>query len=138
MGFRSVMMTEDIGGIEVPQWFLDKYPYFDCHQWVGENMPSMAGKKTLPVWSKFETKWYGVLKEDERLVDIQKILVENLYEGKLSVVLLHECGGITLVFVSQDKIEAREPEEWKDVDSVEHNYCYGCSKPKEWPAPSSC
>lgn len=122
MGFRTKMMTEDYQGIKVPEWFVLKYPQY--------NYGGDTGTFLLSISSKNERKFYGVIKDEEIFKDIQKILVEEDFTGSLSVVLLHECGGITLVIISRDKIYAREPLTWKNVESVEHDYCYGCSEDK--------
>lgn len=119
MGFRTTMTTEAYAGIKIPQWFKDKYTCFNY-----------GIDDVFPITLKYETKFYAKLSEDERLLDIQKILKDDNFTGSTSVVLLHECGGVTLVFITTDSILAREPLTWKEVESVEHDYCYDCSKPQ--------
>lgn len=80
----------------------------------------------------WESKFYSTLQDTEIFLDIQKVLAEQkpLYEGhqpSLVLVLLHECGGLTRIKITPASISGREPTEWKDVDHVEHDYCYGCS-----------
>ncbi len=122
MGFRSKMMTEEYSGMQIPQWFIEKHPtlHYGWSTW----------KPIMSLSSRSERKFYGRFKEEDIFIDIQKVLVENEYNGTLSVVLLHECGGITLVLISQTKILGREPLTWKEVEEVTHNYCNGCSEPK--------
>lgn len=43
------------------------------------------------------------------------------------LVWLHECGGITRIEIHNDRILWSEPEEWKKVDNITHEYCNGCS-----------
>lgn len=120
MGFRSTMTTEHYYQ-EIPQWFLEKYP----------DLAYGAMKEqrwSFPISLRGERKFYDKFSEQEIFVDIQKILREKDIDD-ISVVLLHECGGITLVKIGRDKISGREPVEWKEVEMVEHNYCYGCSEP---------
>ncbi len=114
-------MTEDYRGLQVPGWFISKYPQYH-YSWS-------TYQPLLSIASRSERKFYGVIKDEELFLDLQKILVENEFTGELSVVMLHECGGITIVFITKDKIVAREPLTWKEVESVEHDYCYGCSLP---------
>lgn len=119
MGFRSKMMTEDAPGITVPEWFITKHP--TLHYAWERHLP------VLSIASRFERKFYDTLATTELFTDIQKVLIEAEYTSTLSVVLLHECGGLTLVLISKNTIRGREPLLWKDVESVEHDYCYGCS-----------
>ena len=115
-------MTEAYDGIEVPSWFLSKYPQYH-YSWN-------SYKPLLSIASRTERKFYSSFKEEDLFLDLQRVLVEVEYGSTLSVVLLHECGGISLVLVSQGKIVGREPATWKEVEGVEHNYCNGCSEPK--------
>lgn len=117
MGFRSNFIA-GVSGYNIPEWFKEKYPTWSyC-----ENNQSCVAQ----LW---ESKFYFSFKEDERITDIQKMLVENTDWGgkEIVIVLLHECGGITRLQVTRTDIIATEPTAWKKVDGVEHNYCYGCS-----------
>jgi hypothetical protein len=127
MGFRSKMMTEDMRGIKVPDWFISKHPTLN-YGWESY-WPVMS------LSSRFERKFYDIIKDTELFTDIQKVLVENNFTSTLSVVLLHECGGITLVLINHESIRAREPLTWKEVENVEHDYCYQCSLPPNFPQP---
>lgn len=120
MGFRSVLFTGD-EHIPVPQWFLDKHPALIA---LGE----VDGKPGFPIGSKWETKFYDDFITDERLLDLQKILIEHGEPDRhLDVILLHECGGITKVWISPTHIIGSEPGEWDATENVTHSYCYGCS-----------
>ncbi|MEV0297450.1 hypothetical protein [Nocardia sp. NPDC050710] len=44
----------------------------------------------------------------------------------LELILLHECGGITKVHITRDRIRMAEPTGWREVDEIEHWFC-GCS-----------
>lgn len=116
MGFRSTFITEDYY-VQVPNWFREKY-----QSWV-----FMDEKGFLPIASKVEVKTYMRGKELEK--DIQKVIIEDKKFNLDFIVLvwLHECGGITRVEIHKDKILYSEPQEWKQVEDVTHNYCYGCS-----------
>lgn len=125
MGFRSTITTEDLG-YKIPKWFVEKYPYLSFGITI-DNIDNVDKEfPSFPISSKCETKFYDKVSEQEVFTDIQKILKEQDIE-ELIVVLLHECGGITRVKITKNTITAREPIEWKEVDVVEHNYCYGCS-----------
>lgn len=123
MGFRSTIISQE-HGLLIPDWFVEKYnKYFHIdfterygHTWF------------QPISSKLETKFYEVFKEQELFVDIQKIMIDTNFQSTMSIVLLHECGGITVVNINKDYIKGKEPTGWKEVEQVEHNYCYGCSK----------
>ena len=126
MGFRSNFITEDMRGIEVPRWFVEKYP--NHRPWHN----SETDRYYFPIVQPWESKFYSRLDETEIFKDIQKILTETLpfYSGhkpKITLILLHECGGITRVEITTESITGREPIEWKEVKNVEHDYCYGCS-----------
>lgn len=119
MGFRTTITTEDLSGIKLPKWFKDKWESsFNFGQ--GNNY-----KNTMLITSKYEMKYYNAPDEDIFL-DMQKI-VKDKDISSFVVVMLHECGGITRVQIEKDKIRMSEPTKWKEVDQVEHNYCYGCS-----------
>ena len=117
------MMTEDFQGVEIPSWFLGKYPQYH-YSWN-------SYKPLLSIASRSERKFYSAFKEEELFTDLQKVIVEVEFDSVLTVVLLHECGGVTLVHISKDNITGREPTEWKEVDEVQHDYCYGCSELKQ-------
>ena len=116
MGFRSNFITEHMGGIKVPQWFIEKYPDHYIH-----------GGTTFPIIQPWESKFYGIMAETEIFQDIQKILIEDGYKNTMTLILLHECGGITKASISKDSISAIKPTEWERVECTGHDYCYGCS-----------
>lgn len=125
MGFRSTFISEDMRAVEIPAWFIEKYPLHSS--WVND----ANGKHFFPIAQLWESKFYAPLAETEIFLDIQRIIQEhqkiNGFPKDVVLVLLHECGGITRVKITEDTITGLEPEEWKKVTSVEHNYCYGCS-----------
>jgi len=119
------MITEDIG-IEIPDWFYKKYR-------EGFHFQTVNKKHKFPISSKFEMKTYFETYQN-LIKDLQK-LVDSDYG--VSLVFLHECGGITKVDIYKDHIYWGEPDGWinlkKDVDDgVTHNYCYGCSDLKKF------
>lgn len=124
MGFRSNFITEYMAGILVPEWFVEKYPDLYVHK-------DCEGNRCLPIIQAWESKFYSALAETEIFQDIQRILGETEnknWKPKVILVLLHECGGITRVEITEDSIRGNEPTEWKKVDRVEHQYCYNCSE----------
>lgn len=119
MGFRSNFITSDYRGIDIPAWFVEKYPDYSYSK-------NEAGKETFGFAQIWESKFYRKFNEDERFLDIQKVLQETNLKSVI-IILLHECDGITRVKIEKDKITALEPTAWKEVEGVEHDYCYGCS-----------
>jgi len=121
MGFRSTLTSGDLGGVNLPKWFIDKYKdnyYFGIKT-------RMASKNHLFISSKFESKYYSG-KEEDVFLDLQRVIKE-IDISKFVLVLLHECGGITRVQVEKNKIFLSEPTDWKEIEEITHNYCYGCS-----------
>lgn len=133
MGFRSTMISEDYHR-EIPEWFVSKWDNIHCHIRIPIDAfgnPTNEGRPyfSFPISTLKERKFYAEFEREELFLDIQKVLKE-LKIKNICVVLLHECGGITKVVISEDKIEGMEPIEWKKVESVTHDYCYGCSDVK--------
>jgi hypothetical protein len=112
MGFRSVFVTASNGQVW-PQWFRNKYD-----KWL--NIPEMGLLST-----KEEVKVY----EDHIFLDIQLALDPEQFP--LRVVVLHECGGITLVDIHSDNIVYSEPGHgaFKVRPFITHSYCYCCTEP---------
>jgi len=122
MGFRTTITTEDLSGIKLPKWFRDKWQdQFN----FGEGNYSRKYNGAMLITSKHERKFYNG-KDEEILLDIQKV-VKLKDISSFIVVMLHECGGITRVQIEKDSIRFSEPTGWKEVEQVEHDYCYGCS-----------
>lgn len=126
------MISEDCW-FKIPLWFLEKHPNIHASQKAGlGDDPSNRISYSFPLSTKGEQKFYGDFATDELFLDIQKILNESkrddAYGHGISIVLLHECGGITKVQIFKDSIVAAEPTGWNKVEHVEHDYCYGCSK----------
>lgn len=120
MGFRSTLMGGNYW-IAAPEWFVQKYPdlYF-----------SQRGEKPCLSFAYLEErKFYAPFNEMELMIDIQKVLKE-LDISSMTLVLLHECDGITKITITPTSIIGMEPTQWKKVDQVEHDYCYQCSDPK--------
>lgn len=132
MGFRSTITTEHFG-MKMPGWFVEKYPNF---QFGGSNGMEKNDSPHLLITSRGEEKFYRVFATDERFLDIQRVLRE-VEVKEIVAVLLHECGGITRIQISQDKIEGSEPISWKKVGGVTHDYCYGCSDVDKIEAPDT-
>jgi hypothetical protein len=120
MGHRGMFITESVGAIAWPEWFVTK--------WEGElnlNESSLS--------SKFEMKYYGYLFESI-LEDIQTVIKSTaddlLCRYGMEMVYLHECGGVTKFVIFPEEIKIYEPElEWRQVKEPSHMYCYGCWKP---------
>jgi hypothetical protein len=123
MGFRTTMTTEDLGGIRLPKWFVEKWKD-DFNFGEHEYQKPPYDKGTMLISTKNERKFYFG-KDQEILKDIQKVCKENDIE-KFVVVLLHECGGITRVEIGKE-IRFSEPTGWDEVEDITHDSCYGCS-----------
>lgn len=119
MGFRSTIVTQDYH-LPLPEWFVDKYKDL---LFMG-----IEGKFTMPIASMVEFKSY-VGRGREIEYDIQRVLREtpSWGDGNIILVWLHECGGITRIEISQKEILFSEPDKWKEVEEISHDYCYGCS-----------
>jgi hypothetical protein len=116
MGFRSTFVTDD-SSWEWPDWFREKYA-------GNVHFPPETG----PISSVREGKTYSVFADIP--ADIQRVLREtkdDTFDGRLVLVWLHECGGITRCQIDKTRIALSEPETWTQTSEVEHNYCYGCS-----------
>lgn len=120
MGFRSTMITESIG-VKVPVEFLEKYPWVNAYE-------CEDGTFTFPLSSKFEVKFYSYFKDQAIFKDIQQLLhtAERTFDFPLTVVLLHECGGISRVEIRAESITGLEPYQWERAEGVSHDYCYNC------------
>ena len=113
MGFRSTFVTED-SSQAWPQWFIDKYKNII-------HFPAHHG----PLSTKTEIKIY----DDLIFRDIQQTLIECGEDHSFRMVLLHECGGVTLVDITGNSIVYSESRDFKTVDFIEHSYCYSCTTP---------
>ena len=126
MGFRSTFVTEDCV-FPWPEWFRDKYA--DSIMF-GRDASHEKAKYGCAIASRREFKTYHTFTclED----DIQKVMIEadHEYSKRVRLVWLHECGGITLVYITREKIIFQEPHDFWEVDDCAHSYCYGCSDPK--------
>lgn len=109
MGFRSTFTTEQLL-IKFPSWFIEKYE-------------STINFDNFVISPKSECKTYGVWRDLD--VDLQEVIIENNID-KIVLVYLHECEGITKVIIKKDSITYLNPTEYKIVDGITHNYCYGC------------
>lgn len=116
-------MTSGSWQLKIPKEFLEKYPYIRAFK-------SEDGGYFLPISLDREIKFYDDFSKTDIFLDIQKLLIEQKLNHKIDFVLLHECGGITKVEVSKDLIVGIEPTDWRRVEKVEHDYCYGCSDVK--------
>lgn len=115
MGFRSTFTTEDVG-YTWPEWFRTKYAHYD--------VPVTGGFS-----SGCERKFY----DKEFFEDTQKAIDWKAIKpaDNFVVILLHECGGVTRVEITEDTIAFTEPLDWAKVEFIQHSYCYGCSSAKK-------
>jgi hypothetical protein len=118
MGFRPTFVTDDCSYVW-PQWFRDKYQ--------NVHFPDERG----PISSKREAKCYQSWDENF-IADIQKCLIEELEREKdrdplLTLMFLHECGGVTRYQIGPYSILISEPQFWGIEKEVTHMYCYDCS-----------
>jgi hypothetical protein len=129
MGFRSVFVSED-RPCKLPGWFCEKWSR-SIHWYEHE------GSAQLPISSRYERKFYDGVKE-ELFGDLRRIVADpqcwpyGTNEDPLEVLLFHECGGVTKVYVFADEVVLAEPEpqiEWDIKAEVGHHYDYGCSDP---------
>jgi hypothetical protein len=120
MGFRSTLITED-RPIVWPDWFREKWD-----RWL-----HFTGWYHGCLATKGENKWYAQLAHLTE--DIRRALNEQPEHGRNRCVLvtLHECGGVSRCAIDTEKIVWTEPQEWAEVESPSHWYCYGCSDKKE-------
>ena len=116
MGFRSQIIG-DYTFNEWPGWFIYKWSrYFVIDQ--------------FSFVSKSEYKAYGDLASD-LLEDLQKAINWSESKGNFELWYLHECGGCSKAIIQENAIHWCEPSGWELTDGITHNYCYGCSIPKE-------
>ena len=120
MGFRSVMISEDMP-LEITPEFIEKYPYIRFST-------TLDGKPTMAMSINCERKFYEAFINTELFIDLQKLLQKQDVLDDFELILFHECGGITKVVIKKDSIYGLEPTGWNKVESVEHDYCYGCSE----------
>ncbi|MFE3190840.1 hypothetical protein ACFXHA_17650 [Nocardia sp. NPDC059240] len=113
-----MVISEDLPSA-LPFWFVEAHP--ELH--FGKDGDGLS---RLPIASRFESKFYGS-KDDPLFLDLQRVLNENPSWGRnVELILFHECGGITKVLVTRDRIRMAEPTGWSEVDGIEHWFC-GCS-----------
>ncbi|MEC3956889.1 hypothetical protein VMT65_27890 [Nocardia sp. CDC153] len=113
-----MVISEDLP-FALPAWFVEAHP--ELH--FGNDR---GGSPGLPIASRSERKFYGS-KDDRLFLDLQRVLNETpSWKHNVELVLFHECGGITKVLVTRDRIRMAEPTGWSEVDEIEHWYC-GCS-----------
>lgn len=120
MGFRSTFVTNDYN-VNWPDWLKEKYK-------DSINFNSCAS-------SKKEAKFYGIW--SNLIQDFHKALHDinffNEYLDSvhlhLTVLILHECDGVTRYQLYKDKIICSEPtpfSSWEEKDGITHHYCYEC------------
>lgn len=124
MGFRTTYISED-WNIQWPDWFREKHS-----TWINkQNM----------IVSPCEIKF-----ADEIMQDIHKSLLEVDWfkdwelDRAFAVVGLHECGGVTKIDFTREKVFVGNPTGWDVEESDDwinsqhgHVYCYGCSDLKD-------
>lgn len=120
MGFRSTFVTSD-QSIQWPDWIKDKYN-------DSVNFESCAS-------SKKEAKFYGAW--SLLIQDFSKALHDVNFFNKddghlhLTILILHECDGVTRYQIYQNKILCSEPTPfdcWEEKKEITHNYCYECQR----------
>jgi hypothetical protein len=116
MGIRSTFITEHYG-LSFPQWFVDKW---------SASVHFGGDGDSLPISSKYEAKTYHTWVDLEE--DIRKASNEGEWGMPIVLVWLHECGGITRVEIHPEVVLMNEPESWRQVTQVGHDYCDDCSK----------
>ena len=108
MGFRSKLIMEDMG-----------------QKWKDSFREEYGSKFHIPISggiaSDHEVKFYG----HDLIIAIRDGMVDIPDTG-IRCVLLHECGGITVVDLFVDKILWMVPTEWEATNDTGHHYCYGC------------
>lgn len=120
MGFRSTFVSQGysnwIDKIVWPRWFINKYSETvnigDC------------------LSSKRDCKLYGDTWSD-LLEDIQKVIKKKSLR-LFKMVVLHECGGITRVYINPDKIwyfDVLDDNNWSTGDDlIQRHYEIDCHK----------
>lgn len=118
MGFRSSFIAQDYDQ-EWPEWFKKKY----------EPILNFGRDEKGALSTKHEFKQYedgdGILEDIQKAVDWD--LFKKYGRERFILVYLHECGGITRVEISKDRIRFSEPDAYTETDGIEHDECYGCS-----------
>lgn len=115
MGFRSTFVTNDYS-IQWPNWLKEKYK-------DSVNFDSCAS-------SKSEQKFYGTW--NNLVQDFHKALNEIDYfkhEQHLTILILHECDGVTRYQLYKNEIVCSEPTPfncWERKKEITHHYCYNC------------
>ena len=112
MGFRSVLISGQ-DSRNWPEWLVAKYS-------------AAIDFDNGLIRSRSEMKLYDGLLLD-LFTDLQSAIGEAC-PMPLVVVCLHECGGVSRVEISPQRIQWTEPAIWRVVDEGgEHWHCYGCS-----------
>ncbi|MEC3918608.1 hypothetical protein [Nocardia sp. CDC160] len=113
-----MVISEDLP-IALPLWFVEAHPELHFRS-------DADGSSRLPIASRSERKFYSS-KDDPLFLDLQRVLNETpSWSHNVELILFHECGGITKVLVTRDRIRMAEPTGWSEVDEIEHWFC-GCS-----------
>lgn len=128
MGFRSTFVTDD-PHLPFPPWFVEKWaPYVHFGEGNGLPLASKCEAKIYQTWYDLEADIGRVLAEQNK-ADIGQQMNPL---GRVVLVWLHECGGITRAEISATGVRYSEPTGWAEEDHPTHSYCYGCS---DLPAP---
>ena len=123
MGFRSTFTSSGYN-IKWPDWFTEKY----------ENHVNIQDGGCIS--SKYEAKLYMASHIGELAEDVQKVITTDKPQGfckgfEFILMFMHECDGVSRCHITPEYIKWSEPIGWRWEDDTTHNYCYGCSKPKE-------
>ena len=116
MGFSSTFVTDMGLTSPLPQWFVEKWQE-SVHFRNGNRFP--LSSKTFATVHRY---WF-LLEQD-----IQKACPWEEHRDLSSILLvyLHECGGITRVKISKDRIEYHAPTNWRKTTFSDHDYGDSC------------
>lgn len=120
MGFRSTLVTSDCG-IEWPDWLKEKYKDL-------VNFDSCASSK---MEDKFYLNWSSLIQDFSKALHDVNFFDKDDGHRHLTVLILHECDGVTRYQIYQNKILCSEPDPfncWKEQKGITHNYCYECQQ----------
>ena len=120
MGFRSTFVTSD-NSIKWPDWLKEKYK-------DSVNFDSCASSK---MEDKFYFSWSSLIQDFSKALNDVNFFDKNDGHLHLTILILHECDGVTRYQIYKDKIICSEPTPfncWKKQKGITHHYCYECQQ----------
>lgn len=120
MGFRSTFVTSD-QNIQWPNWIKDKYN-------DSVNFESCASSKKE---AKFYGNWSLLIQDFSKALRDVNFFNKDDEHLHLTILILHECDGVTRYQIYQNKILCSEPTPfdcWEEKKEITHNYCYECQR----------